>query len=137
MFTLDQITAAHAKIKSGADFPKYILDITQLGVTSYETYVHDGRTVYFGKDNYKISTPAKYAALTVSEQTNKERFSLDLKAHQQAKTNYPTFCSNCAKSGIAKWVVDTQKMTCTYYDNSGNEILIEVIPALAEVSKLS
>ena len=34
------------------------------------------------------------------------------------------------KSGIEKWVVCLQKMTCTYYDKAGNEILTEQIPSL-------
>ena len=44
MFTIEQIQSAHSKVKSGADFPKYIQEIKALGVTSYETYVEDGRT---------------------------------------------------------------------------------------------
>jgi hypothetical protein len=52
----------------------------------------------------------------------------DLKKHQQGQTDYSTFCNDCAKSGIDKWVICMDKMTCTYYDKAGNEILIEDIP---------
>jgi hypothetical protein len=45
MFTVEQIKTAHGKVKSGADFPAYIQDIKKLGVTSYETFVTDGRLV--------------------------------------------------------------------------------------------
>ena len=38
MFTIQQIKEAHSKVKSGADFPKYVHDIIALGVTSYETF---------------------------------------------------------------------------------------------------
>jgi uncharacterized protein YbcV (DUF1398 family) len=34
----------------------------------------------------------------------------------------------CAASGIDKWKVSMEKMTCTYYDKAGNEILAEAIP---------
>ncbi len=44
MFILDQIEAAHSKVKSGADFPEYIKELKQFGVTSYETFVSDGHT---------------------------------------------------------------------------------------------
>jgi uncharacterized protein YbcV (DUF1398 family) len=128
MFTIEQIKAAHSKVKSGADFPAYIQDIKKLGVTSYETYVIDGHTDYFGENDYKTATPAKYDALTVGEVSNAEQFKADLKAHQQGKTDYPTFCSDCAKSGIEKWAVCMDKMTCTYYDTAGNDILVEQIP---------
>lgn len=128
MFTIEQIKAAHSKVKSGADFPAYIQDIKKLGVTFYETYVIDGHTDYFGKNEGKTSSPAKYEDLTVGEVSNAEQFKADLKAHQQGKTDYSTFCNDCAKSGIEKWAVSMDKMTCTYYDKTGNEILVEQIP---------
>lgn len=31
MFTVEQIETAHAKVKSGADFPNYIKEIKELG----------------------------------------------------------------------------------------------------------
>ena len=128
MFTLEQIKAAHAKVKSGADFPAYIQDLIKLGVQSYDSFVTDGHVDYSGKDNYKITASAKYEKLLIAEKSNTEQFQKDLKAHQQGKTDYPTFCKDCAKSGINKWVVNMIKMTCTYYDEKGNELLVEVIP---------
>ena len=128
MFTVEQIKAAHSKVKSGADFPAYIQDIKRLGVTFYETYVADGHTDYFGVNDYKTSSVARYDALVIAPVANIEQFKTDIKAHQQGKTDYPTFCNDCEKSGIEKWAVCMEKMTCTYYDKSGNEILIEQIP---------
>ena len=37
MFTVKEIHEAHAKVKSGADFPKYIQEIKKMGVKSFET----------------------------------------------------------------------------------------------------
>lgn len=128
MFTLEDISSAHSKVKSGADFPAYIRDLKQIGVVHYETYVQDGHTDYYGTDEFQISTPAKYEQLIVAESCDAETFKANLKAHQQGQTNYPTFCNDCAKSGIVKWVVDLQKMTCTYFDLDGNEVLIEEVP---------
>ncbi len=128
MFTLEQIKAAHSKVKSGADFPAYIQDIKKLGVARYETFVTDGRTDYYGANDYKTSSVAKYDALTIAKVSNSEQFKKDIKAHQQGKTDYLTFCNDCAKSGIEKWAVSMDKMTCTYYDKAGNKILIEQIP---------
>lgn len=128
MFTVEQIKTAHSKVKSGADFPAYIQEIKKLGVTYYETFVSDGHTDYHGANNYKTSSVAKYDTLTIAEEPNIEQFKADIKAHQQGKTDYPTFCKDCAKSGIEKWAVCMQKMTCTYYDLAGNEILVEQIP---------
>jgi uncharacterized protein YbcV (DUF1398 family) len=128
MFTTEQIHAAHSKVKSGADFPNYIRDLKQLGVIYYETFVGDGHTDYFGKDDYKTSSSAKYASLHISDEADPATFSADLKAHQQGQTDYPTFCNDCAKSGIEKWVVDLRQMTCAYFDRAGCEVLVEEIP---------
>jgi len=127
MFTVEQIKAAHSKVKSGADFPAYIRDLKSLGVMYYDTFVINGNSDYYS-ENHKVSTGAKYDNLTIVETSNTEQFKSDLKAHQQGNTNYPTFCSDCAKSGIEKWVIYLDKMTCTYYDKAGNEILVEQIP---------
>lgn len=128
MFIVEQIKAAHSKVKSGADFPAYIQDIKKLGVTYYETFVSNGNSDYYGANEHKVLTGARYDALTIAENSNPEQFKADLKAHQQGKTNFPTFCKDCAKSGIEKWVICMDKMTCTYYDKAGKEILVEEIP---------
>ncbi|MEQ6118336.1 DUF1398 family protein [Reichenbachiella sp. MALMAid0571] len=128
MFTVEQIKAAHSKVKSGADFPAYIGDIKKLGVTYYETFVTDGHTDYYGENDYKTTSPAKYIPLIIASECNKEQFKADLKKHQQGKTDYPTFIGISAKLGIEKWTVCMEKMTCTYFDKEGNEILVEEIP---------
>lgn len=128
MFTLEQIKTAHSKVKSGADFPKYIQELITLGVEAYSTYVVDGHAEYFGKDGYQIKSDAKYAVLNLSEKSDSQTFLNRLKAHQQGQTDYMTFCKDAAETGVEKWVVDTKAMTCTYYDLIGNMILEEKIP---------
>ncbi len=128
MFTIEQIKQAHSKVKSGKDFPLYIQEIKSLGVIGYDTFVSDGHTDYFGNENFKTSSEAKYESLTIATTADTEKFKADLKAHQQGKTDYPTFCIDCAKSGIEKWHVSMDKMTCTYFDKAGNTILVESIP---------
>jgi uncharacterized protein YbcV (DUF1398 family) len=128
MFTLEQIKAAHSKVKSGADFPAYIQELISLGVIGYETYVTDGHTDFYGNNDYKISSPRREASLKIADSSDAEQFIADLKAHQQGKTDYKTFCDDCAKSGIEKWKVSMKKMTCTYYDKDGEAVLKEAIP---------
>jgi uncharacterized protein YbcV (DUF1398 family) len=128
MFTVEQIKTAHSKVKSGADFPAYIKEIKQLGVTYYEAFVSDGHTDFFGVNDYKTSSTVKYDILSIAENSKTEQFKLDLIAHQQGKTDYLTFCNDCAKSGIEKWAVSLNKMTCIYYDKAGKEILVENVP---------
>jgi len=128
MFTVEQIHAAHSKVRSGADFPAYIRDLKKLGVTSYETFISDGHTDYYGVDDYKISSPAKYVVMAIADDYDKDQFVANLKAHQQGKTDYATFIKDSAAGGVEKWVVVMDKMTCTYFDKTGKEILAELIP---------
>lgn len=127
MFTLQQIDKVHAKVKTGADFPVYIADLIALGVVSYETYVFDGHTLFKGSNDFILSSESKYNNLCIADLANVEQFKLDLKAHQEGQTNYQTFCSDCAKSGVEKWVVSMKELTCTYFDIKGNQMLQERI----------
>ena len=128
MFTVEQIEKAHETVKSGADFPRYIQEIKQMGVTAFETWVNDSHTVYFGADNFSTTSLPQYEKLEIAAQSDKEKFVRYLKIHQQGETNYFTFCKHCAETGIEKWVVCLDEFTCTYYDNTGNIILVEPIP---------
>jgi len=128
MFTVAQIQQAHSKVKSGADFPKYIQEIKQLGVTGYTTYVSDSHTEYFGNNNFQTNSDTKYPEMEIANSSNKEEFATYLKSHQKGETDYFLFCKHCAETGIEKWIVDLQKMTCTYYDKANNEIVVEKIP---------
>ena len=127
-FTVAQIKAAHAKVKSGADFPQYIRDIKALGVEAFETRVKDSQTVYIGSKGYKTSSEPMYNELTIANNTRSDEFVRRLKAHQRGETDYFTFCRDCAESGIEKWVVNLEALTCIYFDKAGNEILTEQIP---------
>lgn len=130
MFSLQQIKDAHSRVKSGADFPLYIQELKKLGIIYYESYVIDGHTEYYGINNYNITSLPKYDTLIINRNANTKQFISDLTAHQQGKTDYQTFCNDCAKSGIEKWVVSIQEMTCTYYDKDGNKVLVETIPEI-------
>lgn len=129
MFTLEQIKTAHSKVLSGADFPKFILEIISIGVVSYDTFVIDGHSVYTGEDGYQIASEAKYPEIHISEPSHAQKFAHYLKTHQQGQTDYLVFCGHAAETGVEKWTVDTKKMTCSYYDSDANIMLTEQIPA--------
>jgi len=128
MFTIEQIKAAHAKVKSGKDFPAYIQDLIAFGVTGYSTFVSDGHTDFNGTNNYVVQWPARYALLPIAAAGNTEKLKHNLIVHQQGQTDYPTFCRQAGEAGVVKWTVDTQAMTCTYYDVAGDAMLVEAIP---------
>lgn len=128
MFTVNEIQEAHAKVKSGADFPKYIQEIKKMGVKSFETWVKDSHTNYLGSNNFSVQSNPQYDDLTISDDLNKEEFTRLLKIHQQSETDYFTFCNHCAETGVEKWIVDLDALTCTYYDKKGDLVLTEQIP---------
>ncbi|MBL1233756.1 MAG: DUF1398 family protein [Vicingaceae bacterium] len=130
MFTVEQIESAHGKVKSGADFPNYIQEIKKLGVVSFETWVCDSHTKYFGKNGFQTKSKPKYDNLKITDISNKDQFGEYLNIHQKGETDYFTFCNHCAETGIEKWNVNLEKMTCTYYDKAGNEILVENVPTV-------
>lgn len=128
LFELNEIKEAHLKVKSGADFPNYVQDLIKLGVKKYDTYVSNGRAVFFGEDNYQIQSEPKYADIKVANIGDKEKFKHYLQSHQRGESDYSTFCRHAAETGVEKWTVDTSKMTCTYYDKSRESMLEEKIP---------
>ena len=130
MFTIEQIESAHEKVKSGADFPNYIQEIKEIGVISFETWVCDSHTIYFGKNGFKTKSKPKYDNLKITDISDKDHFGEYLRIHQNGETDYFTFCNHCAETGIEKWNVNLEKMTCTNYDKAGNEILVENVPTL-------
>jgi uncharacterized protein YbcV (DUF1398 family) len=128
MFTVEQIKAAHARVKSGADFPAFIRDLKLLGVTAYTTWVMDGHTEYFGKDHYQTQSKPMYGNMKIAGTSDRESFQKYLKNHQLGKSDYPAFCRQCAETGVEKWIVSLDEMICVYYDKSGNKLLVEAIP---------
>ena len=129
MFTINQIKAAHSKVKNGADFPAYVQDLIGLGISSYDTFVADGHSEYYNSSTARFVDEPKYGTLEVASKSDAEAFKQYLKLHQQGGSDYPTFCRHSAETGVEKWRVDTAMMTCTYYDRTGNKMLVETIPS--------
>ena len=131
MFTLQQMKAAHAKVKSGADFPAYVQEIKQLGLIHYDFQVRDGQTEYHGAGGFRINSDPIYPEKTISTAPSAQTLQQIIAEHQQGKTDFLTVCQQVAEAGVAKWTVDTQAMVCSYYDRAGNRILAEPIPEQA------
>lgn len=128
MFTIEQIKAAHSRVKSGADFPGYIKEMGILGVEAYSYAVSDGSTTYLGANDFAVTAPPKYALLHIAGAGAPEILKHDLKIHQAGGSDFLTFCQQTASAGVMKWTVDIKEMTCTYFDLAGNNMLTEVIP---------
>ena len=132
MFTLNDIKNAHSTVKSGADFQNYVQDLIKLGVKKYDLYVRDGHAWYFGDNDYQLKTKSAYKPLNIANISDKERFKHYLKNHQRGQTDYPSFCNHSAETGVLKWTVDMDKMSCTYYDRFNNKMLEEHIATVTK-----
>ena len=130
MFTLTQIKTAHSKVKSGADFPSYINELSTLGVTQYVHMVANGCIEYGSVTRYSILSDAKWDAIDIAKIASKELLQHALTIHQQGQTDYLTFCKQAATAGVQKWIVDITAMTCTYYDCNNTTMITEVIPGV-------
>ncbi len=129
MFTLEQIKAEFAKVRSGADFPSLIASFKQIGITGYQHFVADGVTIYADANDEQLTTPAKYHELPVASISSVQQLKDALTIHQRGETDYLTFCTQAAAAGVDKWMVSTTDMTCTYYAANGQEMLREIIPS--------
>ena len=132
MFTLKEIKEAHAKVKSGADFPSYVQELIVLGVTKYDTYLTDGHALYFGHEGFELQSAPSYKPLRVANISDKERFKHYLKNHQRGQTDYYSFCKDAAATGVEKWTVDMAAMSCTYYDKKHEIMVKEEVPRPAK-----
>ena len=128
MFTTDQIHKAFSKVKSGADFPQFVQDLKEIGVTHYDNFVSDGRTKYYGSNDFTLDGNSKYPEMKVNEISSSDSLKHALSIHQQGQTDYPTFCKQAADAGVEKWITHMMEMTVTYLDKKGQKLIIESIP---------
>ncbi|HEY4194015.1 MAG TPA: DUF1398 family protein [Mucilaginibacter sp.] len=128
MFTVQQIKAAHQKVKSGADFPRYVQEIKALGLVRYEYLVADGRTIYYGTNNYSVEAPAIYPQKVINPLASPAAIEHHIREHQQGKSDFSTFCQQAADAGVHHWEVNAQTMFCNYLDSNNQLMLAEPIP---------
>jgi uncharacterized protein YbcV (DUF1398 family) len=127
MFTIDKINDLHARLGRAKTLPEYVRTLRALGVERYDSYLADGHSEYFGQDGQKIVSPAVHEALAVAETGQREMLLQHLHRHEQRQTTYLEMSMGLAQSGIEKWTVDTGRMTMTFYDKAGGEMLVEQI----------
>ena len=98
-----------------------------LGVQRYDSYLADGHSEYFGQSGHKVVSPPAHEVLAVAETGQRQTFLEHLRRHEQRQTTYLEMSMGLAQSGIEKWTVDTGRMTMTFYDKAGNEMLVEQV----------
>ena len=128
MFTIEQIHQAFGKVKSGADFPQFVQDLKDIGVTHYDNFVSDGRTKYYGINDFSLDGESKYPKMEVNDISSAEKLKHAILIHQQGETDYLTFCQQASDAGVEKWTTHMIEMTVTYLDKKKNKLTVEPIP---------
>jgi uncharacterized protein YbcV (DUF1398 family) len=127
MFTIEHINDLPARLGSARTLPEYVQALKALGVERYESYLTDGHSEYFGQGGHRVDSPPVHEVLPVAETGQRETFLQHLRQHEQSLTTYLQMSRGLAQSGIEKWTVDTGRMTMTFYDKAGREMLVEQI----------
>ena len=127
-FTEQDIRAAYAKTRTGADFPRLIQDLKKLGIVSYDHMLESGSNIFHGKHGQSVSLSNMGPSVLVNGQADLELLKKHISEHQRGLTNYPTLCGLAGEAGVEKWTSDLLAMTCTYFDKSGRKLHVELIP---------
>ena len=127
MFTLEQINELHDRLGNMETLNLYLQALNAIGVEKFDSFITDGHSEFFGKDGQKVVSPPAHETLTVANTGHREKFMEHLDRHLQGKTSYLEMSKGLAESGVAKWTFDTNRMTATYYDKAGNEMLAEEV----------
>ncbi|MHB8644980.1 MAG: DUF1398 domain-containing protein [Thermomicrobiales bacterium] len=127
MFTIEQINDLHARLGTAETLLAYVHALNAIGVETFDSYLIDGHSEFFGKRGHKVIAPPAHEKLSIAEKSDRENFLKHLELHEQGETTYLEMSRGLAESGIEKWTVDTSKRTMIFYDQAGNEMLVERI----------
>ena len=127
MFTLVQIHEIHDRLGKAETLAQYLLALKALGVETYDSYLADGHSEYFGMDGHKVVSPAVHDTLFISDVSDSEKAQEHLYLHSQGKTSYLDMSMGLADCGVEKWTFNTYNMTITYYDKAGHTMFAEAI----------
>jgi uncharacterized protein YbcV (DUF1398 family) len=127
MFTLEQIDDLHARLGGAKTFPEYVRALKAIGVERADSCLADGHSEYIGQGGHRVVSPPVHEMLPVAETGQRETFLEHLSRHERRETTYLEMSRGLAQSGIEKWTIDTARMTMTFYDKAGKEMLVEQI----------
>jgi uncharacterized protein YbcV (DUF1398 family) len=125
MFTLEQITDIHDRLGNSGTLSGYLRALRDIGVETYDSYITDGHSEYFGEDGQKLVGPAFHETFAIAETCDREQFLQYMQQVEQGSIGYVEMSKALADNGVEKWTFDTEKLTITYLDKAGNVLLSE------------
>jgi uncharacterized protein YbcV (DUF1398 family) len=126
VFAIDQINDLHERLGSAKTLAEYVRALKALGVERCDSNLADGHSEYFGQGGHCVVSPPEHDVLAVAETGQRETFLQHLRRHERRETTYLEMSRGLAQS-VEKWTVDANRMTMTFYDKTGREILVEQI----------
>jgi uncharacterized protein YbcV (DUF1398 family) len=127
VFTLEQITDIHDRLGNRGTLGDYLRALRDIGVETYDSYITDGHSEYFGADGQKLVGPAHHETFAIGETCDKEQFLQYMQRVEQGDVGYVEMSKALAENGVEKWTFDTEKLTITYLDKAGNVLLDEIV----------
>jgi hypothetical protein len=115
-------TTSTNRLGSARTFTEYVRALKALGVD-----LADGHSEYFGQGGHRVVSPPVHEVLPLAESGQRETFLQHRRQHEQRLTTHLEMSRGLARSRIEKWAVDTDRMTMTFYDKAGREMLVEQI----------
>jgi len=125
VFTLAQIDDLHDRLGAADTLAEYLRGLAAIGVTGFESFLVDGHTEYVDAAGHRLISPAHHEVLVVAPTGDRDAFLEHLRRHNDRETSYVEMSAGLASSGVEKWVADTAALTMTYYDRSGEPLLVE------------
>ena len=127
MFTIEQINDLHERLGSAKAFPEYVRALKALGIERCDSYLFDGHSEYLGQGGHRVVRHRSTRCLPSWKPVNARRSLSTCAVTSRARRRYLEMSMGLAQSGIEKWTVDTGRMTITFYDKAGREMLVEQI----------
>ena len=127
MFTLEQITDIHDRLGDRQTLGSYLSALRDIGVATYDSYITDGHSEYFGANGQRLVGPAFHDTFVISDSCDKEQFLQYMRQVEQGGIGYEEMSRALADNGVEKWTFDTEKLTITYLDKAGNALLSEIV----------
>ena len=127
MFTVEQIEEIHGRLGSAETLSDYVRELAALGIERYDSLVSDGHSEYLRRDGHRVITDAFHDEWTIAESSDCDQFLDHLRRHERGETSYLEMSTGLADSGVERWTVDSQAMTMTFYNRSGDVLLVEQI----------
>lgn len=128
MFTIEQIEELHGRFGRAETLSDYVRSLASLGVVHYDSFVSDGHSEYLDRESHRVISEPVHDELVVAEGSDRDAFVDHLRRHEHGETSYLEMTRGLADSGVERWTVDTHAMTMTFYDRSGEVLLVEQIP---------